>query len=683
MQPSRIIIIGGGFAGTKCAKTLRRKLPASCEITLFSEENHMVFHPLLAEVAAARVQPTDMAAVLRELLKGVRCRTEDVTNIDLQNKQVEYEDDSGKHLMPYDHLVIACGNTSNLAVVPGMADHAFPLKTIGDALALRSRVIDQLEKAEVCSNVERKRSYLSFLVVGGGFSGVEVAGELNDLLRESSRYYSNFNETDINVSLVHSHDQILPEVSVTLRDFAKREMEKNGVKLVLTAHAHHCTCDGVGLKDGRFLKASTVVCTIGSRMLPLLEKLDVPKERGRLVTDPDMGLPCTDSAWAIGDCAAVMNAFDNKLSPTTGQFAERQGKQVAENILATIANQPTKPFSHESLGMLCSIGGKSAVAEMPFGIRISGLIAWFAWRFVYLVKLPSLVQQVSVGVRWFFDLFLPPALTSVRTDTGRHIGRGHYAEGDFIFRAGDPATEFFVIEEGQVELITSDAVGDTIAVIGPGDFFGEEAIVHGDKRHYSCRARSESEIMILGKDIFAEISNYLTPVKNAIATALKRRNSIWGTASNSHEVVRGIRLDNLIEPLGNRILRPDSILQEAIDTISNNRFDLCFVADEGNNLMGVVTRSALLHAIESAAVTPETSLMRIKVQDIMVATPVRITADDSALYAIATMREHGFTRLPVVEKAGSSVLIGYLRIEHMMQSISRQMLADEAAVVKT
>ena len=358
MQCRRIIIIGGGFAGTKCAKTLRSKLGSDCEITLFSQENHMVFHPLLAEVAAAKVQPKDMAAVLRELLKGVHCRTEEVLNIDLANNQIQYESDDGaERFLPYDQLVIASGNTSNLAVIPGMADHAFPLKTVGDALALQSHVIDQMEKAEVCDNLERKRWYLSFIVVGGGFSGVEMAGELNDLVKESAKFYPNFTREDVTVTLVHSHDQVLPEVCSSLRDFARKEMEKNGVNFILNAHADHCTPDGIGLKDGKILRAGTVVCTIGSRMLPMLERLEVKKEKGRLITNPDMSLPGSTNVWALGDCAAVMNAQDGQMSPTTGQFAERQGHQVAENIIARLEGRLTKPFSHKSLGMLCSIGG--------------------------------------------------------------------------------------------------------------------------------------------------------------------------------------------------------------------------------------------------------------------------------------------------------------------------------------
>src|ERR1051325_757794 len=189
MQSStlRIVIVGGGFGGVRCAKTLRRRLPKkTCEIVLFNRENHMVIHPLLPEVAGASINPDAVAAPLRQMLTGVRCRTETVRHIHLANSRIEYEAPDGNvGDLTYDRIVIACGRSVSLGAVPGMSDHAFPFKGVGDAMALRSHVIQQLENAEVCGDEIRRRWYLSFVVVGAGFSGVEVAGEINDLVRTS------------------------------------------------------------------------------------------------------------------------------------------------------------------------------------------------------------------------------------------------------------------------------------------------------------------------------------------------------------------------------------------------------------------------------------------------------------------------------------------------------------------
>lgn len=256
MNPARIVIVGGGFAGVKCARTLRKRLPQqSCEIVLFSRENNLVFYPLLAEVAGAAINPGAVTVPLRQMLRGVQCRTEEVRQIDPATSVVEYGGYDGRvGRMSYDHAVLACGSDVNLTLVPGMADHAFPLKSVGDAMAPRFHVMEQLEQAEVCTDRERRRWHLSFVVVGGGFTGVEAAGEINDLVRASSRFYGSFTARDVTVTLIHSRDHILPEVSPTLREFALVKMARVGIQMVLNARATLATAEGVQLQDGRMIR---------------------------------------------------------------------------------------------------------------------------------------------------------------------------------------------------------------------------------------------------------------------------------------------------------------------------------------------------------------------------------------------------------------------------------------------
>ncbi|MCR6630366.1 MAG: FAD-dependent oxidoreductase [Magnetospirillum sp.] len=227
MAKKRIIIIGGGFGGVKCAGTLRKHLRSGdAEVILFNKENHLVLSPLLADAVGSSLNIMDVIVPLRQLLPDVECRTEEVLNVDLANNEIEFESyDGHPRRMHYDHVVVACGNISNLNVVPGMADHAFPLKTVGDAAVLRTHVLQQLEKAEVCGDEARRRWFLSFIVVGGGYSGVEAAGEINDLVRGSLRFFKNLRAEDVTVTLIHSRDQLLPEIGEKLREFAR---EKNG-----------------------------------------------------------------------------------------------------------------------------------------------------------------------------------------------------------------------------------------------------------------------------------------------------------------------------------------------------------------------------------------------------------------------------------------------------------------------
>ncbi|MCH7519492.1 MAG: FAD-dependent oxidoreductase, partial [Candidatus Dadabacteria bacterium] len=250
-ERKKIKIIGGGFAGVKCALTLRKKLSRDeVDIILYNSENYLVFQPLLAEVVGASISPDPVAVPLRQMLPGVYCRTEDITRIDVNSNYVEYLGDEGrKGQMYYDHLVIACGSVVNLGLIPGMTDHAFPLKTVGDAVALRYHVMQQMENAEICEDAERRRWYLSFVIVGGGFSGVEVAGEINDLVRDTRKFFRNIPNEDIKVTLVHSRDQLLPEVSSKLRDFTKVKMEEAGINVVLNRRVSYVTHEGVGFND--------------------------------------------------------------------------------------------------------------------------------------------------------------------------------------------------------------------------------------------------------------------------------------------------------------------------------------------------------------------------------------------------------------------------------------------------
>lgn len=665
----RIVLIGGGFAGIACGRTLRTLLPgARADITLFNEENHAVFHPLLAEVAAGAVRPTDVAASLRQLLAGVECRTEHVVRIDLESRAVHYEDDDGRpRVMHYDHVVIAAGGTVDLSIVPGMAEHGMPLKTIGDALAIQSHVMEMLEKAEVCGDPVRKAAYLSFLVVGGGFSGVELAGELHDLVTGSLRFFHNILPHECRVTLVHSRDEILPEVSAPLRRLARTQMEKRGIRFVLENSVVACTPDGVALANGTFLRGRTVVCTIGGKPAPLVQQLDVAKVRGRLEVAPDMALNGRADAWAIGDCAAVTNAHDGRPSPPTGQFAERQGVQVAHNIAARLAGRTTRPFAHRSLGSLCSIGGHQAVAEI-FGLRISGLFAWLVWRGVYLMKLPSFAQRLRVAMGLLCDLVLPRPLAHQKTDTTRRVSRAFYRAGDTVFRRDDPATAFYVVQSGEVEILdgAGDGAPQVTAVLGRGDFFGEGALQDRRLRRRAARARTDLEVIVLGGGVFQDLSAAFAPVKAALADARRRRTPVWDLLAPAKRMLGSIPIAEVVEPLAVTPLRADDTIAEAVVRIDRARVDACCVVDDDGRLAGLVTRVDLLHAIDLAATRDEARRRDIRVAEFMAADPVAVTTEDSALIAVASMREHGLVGLPVVAADRRRTLVGSVRLENVM-----------------
>jgi NADH dehydrogenase len=668
---SKIIILGGGFSGVKCAQVLSRHLPQDrAEIILFNEENHLVFSPLLAEVVGSSISPLDVVVPLRQLLPRVLCRTESVESIDLTANEIVYETEAGGSArMHYDHLIVACGNVANLNVVPGMADHAFPLKTIGDATALRSQIMEQLEQAEVCPDPERRRWRLTFIVVGGGFSGAEVAGEINDLVRDSAGYFHNFSEQDVTVTLIHSRDQILPEISPNLRDFARKKMEKAGVSMLLNARVALATPEGVGLQDGRFIKGGTIVCTIGSSAAPIIERLAVPKEKGRLLTEPDMRLRGSQNVWVIGDCGMAVNSHDGQPSPTTGQFAEREGTQCAENIVRVLKGEATKPFSFKQLGELCSIGGHSAVADL-FGMHLSGFLAWFVWRGVYLFKLPTWARRLQVGFDWAWLLLFPRDLAHIRTRPTERVSSAHYQPGDVIIKQGEPPSNFYVIKQGEVEVQRStpnDPNGEVKVVLGPGSFFGEKALLNSEPRVASVKARTPVEVLVMGKNVFTQVSEALAPLRDALAQTLNRRAiDVWKGEPQAIDLLKRTTLKELMEPAPQPLLKPNATLTEVSHAFVETNNDLFFVSADGQTLDGVVTMTDLLRG-RGAGATGATLL-----SEFMTKNPVALAADDNCATAATSFREYRLKSLPVVESKDSRRLVGCIRVRRLMAHVFKQ-----------
>jgi NADH:ubiquinone reductase (H+-translocating) len=406
MGTKNLVIIGGGFAGIGTAQALEHQLPADWHMTLLSQENFVTFSPLLPEVVGASLLPGHVIAPHRQMICCSSVCMTQVTEIDTTNKTIHHLGE-GSGMLQYDQLVLACGSNANLDIVKGMDRYALPLKTLGDALFLRNRIIARLEQAEQQPDTMARRWLTSFVVVGGGFSGVETAGELVDFLYSSLRYYPRIQREDLKIVLLHGTDRLLPELSADLGAFTLSKMTMRGVDVRLNARAALVTDRGVHLKDGEIVNAGTVICTIGTAANPLLEQIPAAKERGRLRVNADMSVPGLPGVWAAGDCAAVPNAFDGKDSPPTAQFATRQAKVLAHNIAASIAGKATRNFNFRPLGQLSSIGHNKAVADI-FGIKLSGFIAWLLWRGLFLLKIPTLSRKTRLFLEWNWAMFFPP-----------------------------------------------------------------------------------------------------------------------------------------------------------------------------------------------------------------------------------------------------------------------------------
>jgi len=286
MPPKRIVIIGGGFGGVKCARLSAGQFrPGDAELILFNKENHLVFSPLLADAVGSSLSLDDVIVPLRQLLPGSSAapRTSRAWTSPAAGSNTRATTASRATSTTTTSSWPAATSRTSTSCRHGRP--RLPAEDGGDAAVLRTHVLSSMEKAEVCDNPEKRRWYLSFVVVGGGYSGVETAGEINDLVRSSLRFYSNIRDDDVSVTLIHSRDQLLPEISPQLREFARKKMEMAGVTMKLNARVMLATGEGVGLKDD-FVRGGTIVCTIGSTTAPVIDRLDTPKEKGRVLTEP-------------------------------------------------------------------------------------------------------------------------------------------------------------------------------------------------------------------------------------------------------------------------------------------------------------------------------------------------------------------------------------------------------------
>jgi NADH:ubiquinone reductase (H+-translocating) len=507
----KIVIIGGGFAGAYAAQALERTLRKrdDVEILLYCRENYTVFQPMLPEVISGTIGLTDVVTPLRRMLKRTHVHVREIEAIDVENKTVSVA--AGfkphAHVESYDHLIIAPGTVTDFRGLPGLPEHALPFKNLADALELRSRVIRALEEADVESDdPELRRQLLTFVVAGGGFSGVEVVAELNDFVRHVAKLYRRIDPKEIRVVLVHAQDRILPEMKPKLGVFAQKILRKRGVELMLGYRLHAATGESallLGPNGVVTVPTKTLVSTIPSSPHPLIDGLTLPKTKnGRLVVDGTLRVRDREDVWALGDCASVPTR-DGNPCPPTAQHATRQAKLAAENIAATLAGKPLATFDFKGLGKMGSLGRRNAVAEI-FGISISGFVAWFLWRTIYLAKMPGWGRRIKVASSWTLDLFLEPELVELRLGGAGGAIHEHFESGQKVFSEGELGDRVYILLSGRAEVVRRQPNGgdQIVAVLGPGECFGEMALLESAPRNATIRCVEPMTVLSIPKREF-------------------------------------------------------------------------------------------------------------------------------------------------------------------------------------
>ncbi len=407
----QIVILGGGFGGIYAARRLEQILGQrhDVKITLLSDENFLLFTPMLPEVVSSSIEAKHIISPIRSFFRRVRVQNTQVSSIDLERRVVtaSHCPRCASRELAFDHLVLALGSKTHAHGLPGLRERAHPMKTVGDAMALRNHIIDIFEHADMEPDPAVRRSMLTFVVAGGGFAGAETVAELHDFTQTASRFYSNVRPGELKVILVHSGTRIMPEISSDLAEYALRKLRASGIEVVLDNRVSGVKETSIALTTGQTINTRTLIWTAGVSPSPLLASLPCARnERGQVIVNQYLEVSHWPGVWALGDCAEVPDRRSGKPCPPTAQYAIRQAKVIAANIAATLGGGGKKQFSYKPLGVLSSLGRRSAVAEIC-GFKFSGFFAWWLWRTIYLVKLPGLERKVRVTLDWTLDLFFP------------------------------------------------------------------------------------------------------------------------------------------------------------------------------------------------------------------------------------------------------------------------------------
>jgi NADH dehydrogenase FAD-containing subunit len=455
IHPKRILILGGGFAGVEVLRRLQSKFQTNVgiEIAMVSKDNYMLFTPMLHEVASGMIETRHIVTPIRAFCNRSRFYSAIVQNIELKDKRVVIRSSATQpplrntdrsivehdilelkntRSLYYDYLVIALGSETKFFGMSDVQQNAFTMKSLNDAINLRNHVVYLLEQSDqlpsndatdtISNNTYKdlQKRLLTFVIVGGGFAGVETAGEINDFVKDSAKdYYHNIDSNNIRTIIIQSGNRLLPEMSEELAEFALQKLRDSGVEVILNTRVVGATANSVKLSNGNIIPTKTLIWSGGVSPNSLITNLPCEHDKsGRIVVDKYLEIPQFKGVYAVGDCAYITDPYTGKSCPPTAQHAIREGAVVAKNIISTIADErrldDREAFDYKTKGMMASIGKRTGIGNL-LGIEVQGFLAWWIWRNYYLVNLPTLQKKIRVMSDWMLDIFFKRDVTMFKT----------------------------------------------------------------------------------------------------------------------------------------------------------------------------------------------------------------------------------------------------------------------------
>jgi NADH dehydrogenase len=488
------VILGGGYVAIYACRALAGAAKAGkLDVTVVSRENYQVFHGFVGEMLTGRLSPSHILSPARRIFPGARFHLAEIQRVDLKRQVVTTTRklDDARFDIEYDHLVVCPGSTDRSEAYPGLAEHAFKLKTYGELLNLRNHMISMLELADIEKDEEERRRLLTFFVAGGGYAGTEIAGELSDLMRRlTKREYKGINRAECRVVLVHPGPTILPELygddgtgakaHPKLVEFGMQRMRDLGVEVMVTTKVAAATPEEVHLSNGDIIPTRTIISAVGTKVPPIVSSMNVPKDpRGRIKTTRAIRVEGKENVWAGGDSAAVPMADSfgrdsGQMCPPVAIYAMKQGYKIGKNIERVVAGRKPTAFRYPGIGQGASVGNRSAVVELK-GIEITGFKAWLIWRFLLTYYFPSWDRRLRLMTDWFIWPLVGRDIVELRSAPpgDYEIHHNVFQPGSVIAQEDKTRRYIHVIVEGEVEILNKQGeLEQVLTVLGPGDHFG-------------------------------------------------------------------------------------------------------------------------------------------------------------------------------------------------------------------